>query len=103
MAKRHSQSAQSAPQGFMEPIAGATYHEDIYGVSQFDEDSVELYAFDPYEGSDDDDDDEGDRRGNIEKTRRQLVSGPSSASRGVIKRPKCKVSRLQASTSTTLT
>jgi hypothetical protein len=105
MANYRGQSAQSVPRGFMEPIAGATYHEDIYGVSQFEEDRVESYAFDLYEGSDDDDsDDEGDRRGNTNKTpskRRQLVSGPSSASRGVIKKPKCRhIFRLQASTST---
>jgi hypothetical protein len=98
MAKHTKRYSQSAPQGFMEPIAGATYHEDIYGVSQFDEDRAESYAFDLYESSDDDDDDdknedEGDRRGNIDKApfkRRRLVSGPSSASRGVIKKPKCK-------------
>lgn len=92
--KRHNQFAQSAPQGFMEPIAGATYHEDIYGVSQFEEDRVESYAFDLYESSDDDDDgDEGDRRETIDKTpsnRRRLVNGQNSASRGVIKKPKCR-------------
>jgi hypothetical protein len=74
----------------MEPTAGVTHHEDIYGISQLEEDRVESYAFDLCEGSDDDeDDDEGG--GNIDETpskRRRVISGSGSGSRGVIKKPK---------------
>ena len=87
----------------MEPTAGVTHHEDIYGISQLEEDRVESYAFDLCEGSDDDeDDDEGG--GNIDETpskSRRVISGSGSGSRGVIKKPKCKSSYLRASASTT--
>jgi hypothetical protein len=83
----------------MEPTAGATHHEDIYGISQFEEDRAESYAFDVCDDEDDNDDDdddgedEDDDGGNIDETpskRRRVSSGPSSGSRGVIKKPKCK-------------
>ena len=78
----------------MEPTAGATHHEDIFGISQFEEDRAESYAFDVCDDEDDnDDDDENDDRGNIDETtskRRRVSSGPNSGSRGVIKKPKCK-------------
>lgn len=90
----------SAPRGFMEPTAGATHHEDIYGISQFEEDRAESYAFDVCDDEDDnDDDDENDDRGNIDETpskRRRVSSGPNSGSRGVIKKPKCKSYHLQS-------
>lgn len=94
--KRHSQSAQPVPRGFMEPTAEITHHEDIYGVSQFEEDRVESYAFDfcDDDKDDDDDDDEDEGGGDIDETpsKRRVIGGPSSGSRGVIKKPKCKVS-----------
>ena len=74
----------------MEPTAGVTHHEDIYGISQLEEDRVESYAFDLCEGSDDDeDDDEGG--GNIDETpskRRWVISGSGSGSRGQSRSPR---------------
>jgi hypothetical protein len=101
MAKRsktpkHHHQQQSASRGFMEPTAGATHREDIYGISQFEEDRVESYAFDVCD--DEDDEDEEDAHGGIGETmfkRRGAISGPSSGSRGVIKKPKCKSFHLQ--------
>lgn len=72
----------------MEPTAGATHHEDVYGISQFGEDRVESYAFDVCD--DEDDEGEEDAHGGIEGTllkRRGAISGPSSGSRGVIRKP----------------
>ena len=96
MAKRskppkHHHQQQSASQGFMEPTAGATHREDIYGISQFEQDRVESYAFDVCD--DEDDEDEEDAHGGIGETmfkRRGAISGPSSGSRGVIRKPTCK-------------
>jgi hypothetical protein len=99
MAKHSKQTKhhhRSALTGFMEPTAGATHHEDIYGISQFEEDRAESYAFDVCDDDDDDgdDDEDGDGDGgNIDRSpskRRRVSSGPSSGSRGAIKKPKCK-------------
>jgi hypothetical protein len=80
----------------MEPTAGATHYEDIYGISQLEEDRAESYAFDVCDDEDDYDEDESG--GNINETpskHRRMISGPSTASRGVIKKPKCKALHLE--------
>jgi len=91
MAKYAKNHNRPAPRGFMELTSGATYHEDIYGISEIDSEKVEEYAFDLCNDSEDDEDG-GDSGMNINETpyKRRVDSGPSTPSRGVIKKPKCK-------------
>lgn len=80
----------------MEPTAGATHYEDIYGISQIDSDRVEGYAFDLCEDPEDDEDEEGGGKyyNETPSKRRRMTSGSSAAPRGVIKKPKCEVFHL---------
>lgn len=95
MARRPKHPKHSVTQGFMESIAGMTYHEDIYEFSKLEQDRVESYAFDVCD--DDDGEDEGGDRDIIEtpSKRRRMASGTSTTSRSVIKKPKCKAFHLK--------